>query len=606
MADPAPETGFKPGLDFMDNSSLTYFIPLATNFRVDDVVEGTKAPYQELFDSIERRESLFFDESVDVFLVLRTPHVPEDTLRSSLKRLVISLEAHIVNGNAPDRDSPPALDVIYTGTVDESEVPTILVEDSTDDGEPQEAERTQHAFAIWKLSVFLGRPRIRLYSPSVVFAATASLKPADVSLSNDLRDGYMASGVAAGLNLLESFGSDPAMNGVKPRLSALRVSRVAPVTQQEKDLLRPVKSLPKLSLRIYPVIHSRMRFTHPNTAPATAAVIAILEVDFTPFFECEVNLENITLSIPGGTVQNLTSQPGMSLPLSCVAHDHVTFLYRVAPAEADLVARSPMRDLDITISATALVHPDLCMPRLNMAWTAAVDFTIPVNPGYGSTTQPIQRSHRPSQLSIGGESTTSLIAPSVARPDALPALEASTKSETTVQELGVTMTFMAPPANTKVFLGDEFVWSVFVANKSPNSTAPPRKLALVVIPKRRRHESRVNRPPSVSRPSEASYARSTSKAGKDRAVADAVLDDQVVHAMQRSSIIDSAEVACLSADVRIGPLAPGACHVAELKFLALKEGIVNIEAVRVVDLVSNEHVDIKDLPTVLVESSPEE
>jgi hypothetical protein len=71
--------------------------------------------------------------------------------------------------------------------------------------------------------------------------------------------------------------------------------------------------------------------------------------------------------------------------------------------------------------------------------------------------------------------------------------------------------------------------------------------------------------------------------------------------MQRSSVVDSTEVVSLSADVRIGPLAPGSCHVVELRFLALKSGIVGVEAVRVVDLSSTEHVDIRELPVVVVE-----
>ncbi|KAI1337453.1 TRAPP trafficking subunit Trs65-domain-containing protein [Xylariaceae sp. FL0016] len=598
MAEPSTQASPKPGLDFVEHSSLTYFIPSTTNFHVAELFEDVASQFQSLFDSIERRDSLFFDESADVYLVLQTPHIEEDTLRSSIRRLVVSLEAQIVNGNAPDRDTPPAYEVIYSGTVDESEEPTILVENSAfKDGD---SEETRYAYAVWKLPVFLSRPRMRLQGPSAVFIATASLKPADVSLSEGLQDGYMASGVAAGLNLLESFGSDPAMNGIKPRLSALRVSRVAPITQQIKDLLRPIKSLANLSLRIFPAVHSRIRFTHPNTAPPTAAIIAILEVDFTPFFDCEIILEQAALSLVNGTVEDLTDQPGMAFPLSCVAHDHITFLYRIAPVATDFTSKTHIRDLHIAISGVALVEPGICQPRLEMGWTAAVDFTIPVNPGYGSATQPIQRSHRPSQLSIGGgESAMSLTAPSISRPDALPSLEASSnQTEATVQDLGITITFVAPPPTQKIYLGDEFVWNAFVVNRSPNPTAHPRKLAMVVIPKRRRNESRVNRPPSFSRSAD-SYGHS--KALKDPMVADGVLDDNVVYAMQRSSVIDSAELVCLSADVRIGPLAPGACHVAELRFVALKEGIANVDAVRIIDLGDNQHVDIRELPCMVVE-----
>lgn len=542
------------------------------------------------------------DESVDVYLVLRCPYVEEDILRPSLRSLIISLEAQIANGSIADRDGQPSSEVIFTGTIDEKEEPTILFGVPRDhDANEGEASR-QYVVAVWKLPVFLSRPRMRLHSPSVIFNATASLKPVGPSLHDGPRRGYLPSGVASGLNLLESFGNDPAMNGIKPHLSALRVSRVAPVTQQAKDLLRPIRSSSKLSLRIYPAAHSRMRFTHLNTTPSTATVLAMLEIDFTPFFECEIILDSISISVADGVVEDLTSQAGMPLPVSCVAHDHITFLYRMSPAEADVISKNPIRDLSIAISATALVHPDICKPRLSMAWTATVDFTIPVNPGYGSTTQPIQRMHRPSQLSIGGESTISLTAPSVARPDALPSLEAATtRTEATVPDIGITITFTGPSPSQKVFPGDEFAWNVFVVNRSAVPSAVPRKLAIVVIPKRRRNESRVNRPPSISRLPEASHGQSQQpKTPRDRNVADAVLDENVVHAMQHSSIIDSAEVVCLSADVRVGPLAPGACHVAELRFLALKEGIVTVEAVRVIDLANNEHIDIRELPTVIV------
>ncbi|XXG98194.1 hypothetical protein Hte_004515 [Hypoxylon texense] len=588
-------------LDLLDDASLSYFIPLDTEFSVQDALNQNETTNREPFGAVERRESLFFDESVDIYLVLKCPRVEEETLRTSLRSLVISIEAQIVNGSVPDRDSQLSSEVVYTGTIDSSENPSILVTIAGEENGDDEGDNGRCAIAVWKHSVLLGRPRMRLQSPSAVFAAAASLKPSGLSLSDTPRDGYLPSGVASGLNLLESFGNDPAMNGVKPHLSALRVSRVTPITQQAKDLMRPIKSSPKLSLRVYPVAHSRLRFTHLNTTPSTATVLAMLEVDFTPFFECEIILDEISISVVDGIVEDLTSRAGMPLPLSCVAHDHITFLYRISPAEADVISKNPVRDLNITISATALLRPGTCQPRLSMAWSATVDFTVPVNPGYGSTMQPIQRMHRPSQLSIGGDSATSFTSPSVARPDALPLLEAATAgTEASVPDIGITMTFTGPSPREKIYPGDEFVWNVFVVNRSPVPSAVPRKLAIVVIPKRRRNESRVNRPPSISHglPQQPKATRG------DRGVADAVLDENVVHAMQHSSIVDSAEVVCLSADVRVGPLAPGACHVAELRFLALKEGMVSVEAVRVIDLANNEHVDIRDLPTVIVESKP--
>jgi hypothetical protein len=119
---------------------------------------------------------------------------------------------------------------------------------------------------------------------------------------------------------------------------------------------------------------------------------------------------------------------------------------------------------------------------------------------------------------------------------------------------------------------------------------------LVPIPRRRRNELRVIRPPSTAG---ASGSHSNNK--RDPLIADAVLDESVVHAMQRNSVVDAAELVCLSADVRVGPLAPNGCAVVELRFMALREGVVGLEAVRVVDLGSQEHVDVRELPLVVVQ-----
>ncbi|KAI1126088.1 TRAPP trafficking subunit Trs65-domain-containing protein [Nemania abortiva] len=600
MGDQSSHAKPQPDLDlFVDKSSLQYFIPCATDFAPTQVFKDGGSPVEKLLDSVEQRESLFFDESVDIVFVLRIPYLEADSLQATLKGLAISLEVQIVNGSTSDRDGSPVPEIIYSGTVEGSRDDAIIVHSSPDNDVVNGGDPEGYTYAVWTKSVFLNRPRMRLHSPSAVFIATASSRPAAGPLSDEIQDEYMPSGVPSSLNLLESFGGDPAMSGIKPRLSALRVSRVAPLTQQARSSVRPIKSLSRLSLRIYPAMHSRIRFTHPNTIPATATVLAMLEVDFTPFSDCEIILNSILLTIPEAVVEDLTDQAGLSLPLSCVSHDHITFIYRIVPADSDVVLQNLMRDLNIEISATILVNPHT-KPQLRMAWTAAVDFTIPVNPGYGSTMQPIQRAHRPSQLSIGGESTTSLTAPSVARPDALPSLEASTaQPEIAVQELGITVTFTAPSSAEKIFVGEQFSWTVLVVNQSLNQSGPARKFAMVVIPRRRRNELRVTRPPSISRPSDGSHGHS--KLSRDRDVAEAILDDNVVHAMQSNSVVDNAELLCLNADTRIGPLAPGTCHETELKFLALKEGIVGVDAIRIIDLGNNEHVDIRQLPPVMVE-----
>ncbi|KAF5710690.1 hypothetical protein FGLOB1_5344 [Fusarium globosum] len=588
-----------PTTEFAEQSHLSYLIPENTDLDLEATFKDVE-PGKSILDSIKRRDTLFFDETVNVLLLLRSPWKDEASLRTHLNRLVISVEAQIVNSKTHGKENPTA-DTIFSGTVPDIDDPFIIVDGGDEEEEEEESEDSeesgddgnlnQSVFAVWKLPVFLSRPRTRISAPAIIFTASASMKP---EVSTDLigkGSGYLQSGVPSGFNLLESFGSDAALGGVKPRLSALRVSRVTPVTRSQ-DVTKHIRALPQVQHKIFPVVHTRIRFSRPTTAPTSSAVIALLEVDFTSHFECEVSLDQIELSILDATVENLNNDAGMQLPLTCVSHDHITFLYRIAPRQHDVTVKNPMRELDIKISATAQVIPGRCTPSMNMSWSTQLDFTLPVNPGYGSATAGtgIVRAHRPSQLSITGQAVNPLVSPSIIRPDALPTLEAATSNaDASITELGITMTFTGP--SEPVYPGQVFSWTVYIVNRATEkSSAPPRKLALVAIPKRRRGEVRMTRPPSVG-----------GRRNGEKDVADAVTDENVLHALQKNSSVESTDVVCLSADTRVGPLAPGACHVVELQFLALQQGVVGLEAMRVVDLGSQEHVDIRDLPTMLVE-----
>ncbi|EFX01634.1 hypothetical protein CMQ_8100 [Grosmannia clavigera kw1407] len=553
---------------FLRESYLAFAVPLATDRRLEQALEQCHGSPQDLIEATEERESLFFgmdampDETVDVYFILRTRHEGAAHLQSFLDRLSITLDAHIVN-IIPGRETPPPVEVIFNGSVEEVHRPLLV-----------------------------------------------SRQP-------------------CGLNLLAALAGDPMLQldseGGWPRLSAQRVSRVAPagLAQQQKANQRkwagqpqPLRGQGATVLPIVPAVHARIRFVRPSTVPTSAAVVGVLELDFTPFFDCEAVLTRVEVTVRGGEVVDLNGeddgngdgkadeagnadkagQDGMRLPLFCVARDHLTFLYRLSPAAYGFDAAlntiptltpPTSRELDIAVEARVLVRPGMCEPSLAMAWTTAVDFSLPVNPGFGTALPPVslQRgAHRPSQLSIDG--MASMMAPAISRPDALPSLEAAARStETTIPDFGITMTLTAP--DRPVYAGEEFCWTVFIVNRTGGSALPAlpgretnglshgyghgsanvhsasgsastntpvpatpprlRKLALLVLPRRRRND--------------------------------------------RSSLVDGTDVVCLSADTRVGPLAPHACHVVELRFVALRAGAVGIEAVRVVDLGSQEHVD---------------
>ncbi|KAH8592412.1 TRAPP trafficking subunit Trs65-domain-containing protein [Bisporella sp. PMI_857] len=581
-------------IEFVDSSILDTIIPLASDLNIENALSGSVERLDEGNDSplaaIPQRHALFFDETIDVYVVLQTPYFDERTLRSYLGRLVITVEAQVVNlpTGSPEVQAPPSQEVIYTGSIQDSEDPLIIVQGP---GESEQHAGKEHILVIWRLSAFLGRPRIRLQNPSIIFSATASLKPVEQTHPESLREEYLPSQIPSGINLLEPFKNDPALEGVIPRLSALRVSRVAPATQVGRDLMRPLKNISRQTIRCHPAINARVRYTRPNNTPSNSFVIASLDVDITPFSNCEMTLQKVNLTMIGGSVADLNSTLGLILPIKCVPHDDITFLYKLEPDDLDVTNKSLVRALDISIHATANLSAT-CEPQINMQWTTAIDFTPPLNPGFGNATQPIQRPHRPSQLSISStlDNVPTVASLAFTKPDSLPSMDITTRQSRnpSVPDFGVTVTFSGPNSDSPIYLGIPFSWSAFIVNRSDR----PRKLAVMVIPKRRRIEARVTRPPS----------RNYASTRKEHKVADAVVDENIVYAMQRNSAVDSTEIVCMSSDIRVGPLAPSACYEVELKFMPLKVGIVEVDAVRVVDMGTQEHVDIKDLPTILVSS----
>ena len=46
------------------------------------------------------------------------------------------------------------------------------------------------------------------------------------------------------------------------------------------------------------------------------------------------------------------------------------------------------------------------------------------------------------------------------------------------------------------------------------------------------------------------------------------------------------------------PLNPGSCYSTEIKFLPLARGFLRVEAIRIIDVTSNEAIDVQDLPDI--------
>lgn len=328
---------------------------------------------------------------------------------------------------------------------------------------------------------------------------------------------------------------------MKPYLSATRASRVVPVAHVPPKLLRRVESGPQRAYRAASVASFRVKYARLQTHLARPSVNACLDFEITPFAGCDVALEELTLQLEDGEVEGLVCPDSDSLPLKCRYGDNLTVIYRLTlyePTEQALYRYSKFRMLDVTIQLRALVSP-VCQPQITIKWRTSADFSSTLHPPSDLLNQ------RQPQLDEG--SSEAIAAPhTVASPEARsktpvasdiksdPQAQVSLKRSDGSSWRGLSVTISGVP---QVSLGEVFRWRVFIVNRS----AAIKELALRLIPSQRHSGQRVlspQPPHQVARPPLGQRA-------------EAVLDERSLYAIQRAAAPESAQVICLSADVRL-------------------------------------------------------
>jgi len=362
----------------------------------------------------------------------------------------------------------------------------------------------------------LGRPKAKLQKLGIYFCPSASLKPAEVKKSDSLEAGYLPNRVPQAINLLQPFGNDPALGGLKPKLSALRIARARPAIPIAKPLLRPLRCGPRRLFRAAPAFLWRVRFTRSPSSSQPECTIASLDLEITPFAGSDLLIEKMDLELSSGRVEAI----GPPLPLRSRPGDQITLLYRLISHFSEDVShtRGPPQHLAVDASATVLVSKS-CIPQVKINWTTPVDLP----------------SSRPNSRAGAGK-----IPPKPLGPDSLPITDqfSAPDSITTVTN-GVCFTISGP---RELRVGQVFKWHLFVINRSDKA----HRLAVLAIPKRRladrRHGHKISGT-SVVEPSPEKDINS---------LAEPVQDNQVIYTAHRNAIQESTELVCLSPDVRIG------------------------------------------------------
>ncbi|RHZ65573.1 hypothetical protein CDV55_107364 [Aspergillus turcosus] len=571
-----------PGLDipgeFLRHAVLDTVVPHASNIDLEaalaKALEGGADDLTSVLSLIPQRSLLFFGTRKDnVLIELLLSDCSRTSLKHHLPNLEVKLDIFAIDpAEAVSENPTPTRDLVFSGVVSGQEEPLVVVNEF--EGETGSGN---HVYVIWSIETFLRRPRIRIQHPSLIFIASASLNLSNSQQQESPDDDYLPPLVPASTNILQPLSTDKALNKIDPFLPASRLLRVVPA-QYSEDPIYNVQQQSGHPIRVVPAASARIRYSRLNSFSGRPTTVASLDFEVTPFLNCDVLFDKAELRLSDGKIEALSEDPGLIPPIICRPRDDVTLIYKLTPEYSQDPSPSTtvlVSVLDISLEAVIKVSED-CHPRILMQWRTNIDFSMVLNPTFGGPSQALQRSNRPASLSMPNQANVSTGGPP-------PSRGSLRDRASSITDMGVTISFSGP---NRVEVGKPFSWEVFIVNRSISA----RKFAMIAIPRRKRADPRGH----VARPSSSSIS-----SRKEDGVAEAVTDDNIVHAMQKSVAGQEAELVCLSTDIRIGPLLPGTCYSTELKLLPLAVGPLHLEAVRLVDANSNETTDIRDLPDIV-------
>ena len=375
----------------------------------------------------------------------------------------------------------------------------------------------------------------------ISFKATGVLKHLPSS-SKDAADPYLPSGVPSSINILEPLSGDPELGGIRPQLTALRLDRInLNSTAATKEQV--IRSVPQRSLPALPAISARVRYSKAGAYTGRPSIIASLDIETAPFQDDEIELTCVNMELSDGTAEDLCKGHAINLPMTCQPRDNIIFLFRLLPDDAvQLQSTRPnptTKALDISVNARVLVS-ETCRPNIQMRWKTTVDFSAALNPRYGGPTQAMQRSNKPANLAVPDSKKP----PSEKLPSD-PTSDQPNQRLSSQPNFGLTLTLTAPK---DVYVGQPFTWDLFLVNQSDK----PRKLAILVIPKRKPDDPKGHHKLTTSASSSTGATAVGGQAGRKINHADAVLDENRLYALQKRLAKEDVKIVCLSTEVRVG------------------------------------------------------
>lgn len=449
----------------------------------------------------------------------------------------------------PTSQNAPALDTIANqlsltltanavgGRIGQTSATVKAVLESVTISTPAEVASSESGVTIlcWHTKLHLRRPEQAMIRPAVQFTATVSRSESSAPIKAPVRDDYMQSGVPSTSNLFEALQSSPAFAGKYVRLPASRLQKVIPRTE-------PTSSNAAISgsskmFRIMPAVSIKL-----NTTSVAGQQILAVDIEVARWADCSVVLQSVQGDQGDGDAGSslLLLSPG--LPEVMKVGDRTTVILQTStPASAPLSCR---------IIGHALLG-ETCKPDL--------DISIRTRPFPLDSRATMKTTKQWQRQSLQASRPTSL---------------------TTTTTQGVCFVFHTPE---EVLVGETFHIDVSVINQGIKK----RRLALLVGANNSTTARDLRGP-----------VRGSMEVPSQQKI-QAVMDAATLSRLHLREYSARADIVSLSADVKIGPLQPGACHETRLDFLVLSVGLVEIDSMTIFDVETKESVQVSEIPTIM-------
>ncbi|KAF9640271.1 hypothetical protein BFW01_g12077 [Lasiodiplodia theobromae] len=254
-----------------------------------------------------------------------------------------------------------------------------------------------------------------------------------------------------------------------------------------------------------------------------------------------LSLNEVELALSDGRVESCGENLGGGRENVYKSGDQVALLYKLIPNDVSKDYTVPMNihALDVRIRAKILLSEE-CQPEVVIDWRTNVDIAHVLKSKLRVPDHLLGRSAHQRNISSINSSSSS----KQPGPDSLPYMENGLQDSSSGGNIDVAVTIVGPE---RVYVAEPFVWDVFIVNRSDRE----RRLEFQVVFK---------------------------------ALAVGQSPDLLLHT---------------SRGLHVGTLAPTACKNTQIELEPFKDGILNLEALRLIDLQTEEYTDIHDLPLIV-------